>query len=184
MVTYATGRYYPEEEVFAAIRELEAAGEPVLDEQADGAAFAGRDIEGMALQAQLRAGSAVAAAYVRLGILRREQLLGGTALTPANDDGNESKFIAYWWGYELYIDTPTINAIIGVLTIGAGIEGLLAVLAGAFGGPAGVAVMILGAVAAAMMGVGAGVLTLLNAQGRGLVVRGIWFPSLSYIWTQ
>ena len=100
----------------------------------------------------------------------------------ASDDGNRRGGTAYWWGWEVYLDSATTNAVIGILTGGSGFEGIMAAIAGALG-PIGVPVVIVAGVVAGIMALDAGIFTVANAQGRGVVMRGLWIPAW-YVWSQ
>ncbi|PLR91936.1 hypothetical protein [Bacillus sp. T33-2] len=78
-----------------------------------------------------------------------------------------SKFVDTWNGYDTYFDSCETTKIIGYLTIGAGVATIAAAVAAFIFPPAGLAAGI----AAGLMGIGAGALTVASAEGCGTKVK-------------
>ncbi|MEK9199833.1 hypothetical protein ACH0B5_17850 [Ureibacillus sp. 179-F W5.1 NHS] len=81
-------------------------------------------------------------------------------------DGS-NKYVDRWYGYDTYFDSCNANKLIGYLTIGAGITTIAAAITAFIAPPVGLAVGI----AAGLIGIGAGALTVANANGCGILIR-------------
>ncbi|MCS4277785.1 hypothetical protein M2390_003000 [Mycetocola sp. BIGb0189] len=84
----------------------------------------------------------------------------------------------YWWGHQLRIDSCNTQLVIGLLTAGAGISALAAIITAATGAGA-----VAGTVAAAVLTVGAGAVTACNMYGRGVFLNHLW-TGTPFCWGQ
>lgn len=183
MQAYSTNAPYSFAELEEAIRQVDRAanGANGVSEPLEARLFAPQTLVNPAALQHLWLSAQASAELLKLEHLTVKDF-HSEPVRLTEGDGNRAGCDVFWWGYDLYIDSPSVNAIVGVLTGGAAVTGFLSFLASLFG-PAGVPVALLAAIAAALMAFGAGLLTVMNATGRGVVVRGLWIGP-AYIWPQ
>ena len=81
--------------------------------------------------------------------------------------GGTNKYEDRWYGFDTYFDSCVSNQIIGYLAIGVGITTIASLVTMAISPPAGMALGI----AAGLLTIGGGALTVANAYGCGVLIR-------------
>lgn len=77
-----------------------------------------------------------------------------------------NRIIYHWWGLEVHLTNETVNMILGLLQVGAGLTVIAAALSSVLPGPWTVILAIAGGIVAMY----AGVLTMCNRAGQGIRV--------------